>query len=421
MSRAFVLRSFTIESGPIASPARVSGYVEGDTSIAYVTETKDVKADTQHVRVHGPVLMPTLLPLAAMLGAKPKVGRTVTYTTFDPATMSARDVTVAFSAESLFTVADSAVMNPATGRWQVELRDTVRAWRLTSADWAQSGAWVDTQGRVVEGSAPTGLRLHRTAYELAFENWRLDAADTVKGPAAKPAMKLDAEVHTSTILEAKVRAPARELSRMQVRLTGPAVKSRSLGAGRQALAGDVVTVTRETDAQLVPSYTLPPSAAHRTKYQAELQNEPGVEVDAPVINAQAVRIVGHSRTDPRAVVEGLLRWVHDSLTPTPDKAAHGAIDALQMRRADCDGYTRLFTAMARKMGVPTRTSMGLMFANGKFFNHTWAEVYLGDWVAVDPMLGQFPADAAHLRLFSGPLTLIEKTLNTLHIEVLDTQ
>jgi hypothetical protein len=30
-------------------------------------------------------------------------------------------------------------------------------------------------------------------------------------------------------------------------------------------------------------------------------------------------------------------------------------------------------------------------------------VYLGRWVAVDPLLDQFPADAAHLRFIAGGL------------------
>jgi hypothetical protein len=30
-------------------------------------------------------------------------------------------------------------------------------------------------------------------------------------------------------------------------------------------------------------------------------------------------------------------------------------------------------------------------------------VWLGEWVAVDPTFGQFPADAAHLRLTVGGL------------------
>jgi transglutaminase-like putative cysteine protease len=36
-----------------------------------------------------------------------------------------------------------------------------------------------------------------------------------------------------------------------------------------------------------------------------------------------------------------------------------------------------------------------------FYLHTWAEVWLNGWVAVDPYLGQLPADLTHVRL-AGP-------------------
>jgi hypothetical protein len=52
---------------------------------------------------------------------------------------------------------------------------------------------------------------------------------------------------------------------------------------------------------------------------------------------------------------------------------------------------------------------GLLADRGRFYYHAWAEVYLGDWVPVDPMLGEAPADAGHVRLmidaFAEPLAL----------------
>jgi transglutaminase-like putative cysteine protease len=41
---------------------------------------------------------------------------------------------------------------------------------------------------------------------------------------------------------------------------------------------------------------------------------------------------------------------------------------------------------------------------GKFYFHAWPEVWLGGtWVALDPTLGQAPADASHLRFLVGGL------------------
>jgi hypothetical protein len=64
----------------------------------------------------------------------------------------------------------------------------------------------------------------------------------------------------------------------------------------------------------------------------------------------------------------------------------------------------LFVALVRALGIPARVASGLLYLNGKFYYHAWAEVWLGAWVAADPTFGQFPADAAHLRLVVGGLS-----------------
>jgi hypothetical protein len=64
----------------------------------------------------------------------------------------------------------------------------------------------------------------------------------------------------------------------------------------------------------------------------------------------------------------------------------------------------------------------LWYRNGKIFLHTWAEVWLGDWVAVDPTFGQFPADAARLRFVIGGLsrqTELLQLMGNLKIKVLE--
>jgi transglutaminase-like putative cysteine protease len=60
---------------------------------------------------------------------------------------------------------------------------------------------------------------------------------------------------------------------------------------------------------------------------------------------------------------------------------------------------------------------------GKFYYHAWPEVLLGDWVAVDPTFGQFPADAAHLRFVIGGFSKqaeLLRLLGRLRIDVVST-
>ncbi|HEV8304223.1 MAG TPA: transglutaminase-like domain-containing protein [Gemmatimonadales bacterium] len=98
-----------------------------------------------------------------------------------------------------------------------------------------------------------------------------------------------------------------------------------------------------------------------------------------------------------------------------------AVQVLETRRGDCNEHTALYVALARSVGLPARTAAGLVYLNGRFYYHAWPEVYLGDWVAVDPTFDQFPADAAHLRFTIGGLARqveLVRLVGRLKLEVL---
>ncbi|MEO8199849.1 MAG: transglutaminase-like domain-containing protein, partial [Gemmatimonadota bacterium] len=71
---------------------------------------------------------------------------------------------------------------------------------------------------------------------------------------------------------------------------------------------------------------------------------------------------------------------------------------------DVDGHTLLFVGMARASGIPARTVSGLLLSGDRYYFHSWAEVYLGRWVAVDPTYDEVPADAGRIRLAIGALS-----------------
>ncbi|HEX2648233.1 MAG TPA: transglutaminase-like domain-containing protein, partial [Candidatus Dormibacteraeota bacterium] len=99
----------------------------------------------------------------------------------------------------------------------------------------------------------------------------------------------------------------------------------------------------------------------------------------------------------------------------------GAARVLDTARGDCNEHAVLYIALARAVGLPARAVAGVLEIDGRFYYHAWPEVYLGDWVAVDPMLGQFPADAAHLRFVVGGLARqaeLVRALGGLRLEVL---
>jgi len=76
---------------------------------------------------------------------------------------------------------------------------------------------------------------------------------------------------------------------------------------------------------------------------------------------------------------------------------------LRTRRCDCTEHTQLFVALGRALGIPARAVTGMIWVDGRFYYHAWAEVQMNEWVAVDPTFGQAPADAAHVRFLVGGL------------------
>ena len=166
------------------------------------------------------------------------------------------------------------------------------------------------------------------------------------------------------------------------------------------LRGDTLVVTREnvTAAQ----YALPYTGAD-SLVRAELESTPLIQSDDPRILAQARRIANGS-TDPVEVSRRLTDWVYGALEKDVTLSVPSALQVLEARSGDCNEHTVLYVAMARAIGLPARTAVGLVHVDGRFYYHAWPEVWLGeDWYAVDPTLGQVPADASHLRFLIGGL------------------
>ncbi|MGH7701357.1 MAG: transglutaminase-like domain-containing protein, partial [Gemmatimonadales bacterium] len=151
-----------------------------------------------------------------------------------------------------------------------------------------------------------------------------------------------------------------------------------------------------------------------------LAAEPLIQADNPRIRAQARLLVGRQR-DPVRAAEALARWVHDEMRREPTVSVPNAVQVFETRRGDCNEHTVLFVALARAAGIPARPVAGLLYLDGRFYYHAWPEIYLGGWVAVDPTLGEFPADAGRVRLVVGGLARhvdLLRLVGRLELEVL---
>ncbi len=122
-----------------------------------------------------------------------------------------------------------------------------------------------------------------------------------------------------------------------------------------------------------------------------------IESDHPVIANAALQAIAGARND-RERVEALYYYITGYMQFEPEDFENmSAYSAFERQKAGISGFTRLFTAMARSIGIPTRIIKGGVITNpvpifrikaepwgSPFQKHMWAEVYIDDsWLPVD--------------------------------------
>jgi transglutaminase-like putative cysteine protease len=190
-----------------------------------------------------------------------------------------------------------------------------------------------------------------------------------------------------------------------MRLSGVDLKKLEVDGGRQRLNGDILEITQESRDSMV-SHDLNSTqfleVEKREFLDEYLQETTFVQSKNPAIVALAREIIGEQR-DLLEMTRLINEWVYKNIKKVPMITMPVATDVLNMRRGDCNEHAVLFTALSRSAGIPTRIAVGLTYRNGFFYYHAWPEVYFNEWMAVDPTLGQFPADASHIRLLTGDI------------------
>lgn len=177
--------------------------------------------------------------------------------------------------------------------------------------------------------------------------------------------------------------------------------------------GDVVLTVKPRRASPTGKVELPVSAAEMTAFVKPTGTSgPGDKTVA----AQAREIAGADR-DAWSVARKLADWTFKNLKWKRVDGASAA-STLATREADCLEFSELFVAMARTLGLPARIVSGLVHTGGSFGGHAWVEVWVGEWVELDPTWGTNFVDATHIRSASSEL-LTYSALNVIGIEVME--
>ncbi|HKJ93729.1 MAG TPA: transglutaminase-like domain-containing protein [Longimicrobiales bacterium] len=411
LGSALQLRSFRFSLDSEIGRYRVEGTAAGD-SLLDLSVTTGGRTQRSMVPLGGAVL-PGALPLRLAASGRMRVGQSYGARMFDPSTLAGRDTQVRVTARDTLIVPDSAVQEPATGRWRAAGWDTVPAWRVEESYGGVSvTSWLDQDGRIVKATSPLGFTLDRTTYELANQAWR-----GARGQASL-ASGYGTVIESTAIASNVDLSDARDRDTLAVRLSNVDLSGFDLAGGRQHLRGDTLVVRAERASALSADYRLP----YRGGGEAAdaLGATPLIQSTDPRIEASAKKAVGGT-TDPVLAARRLNDWVYHRLRKRITLSVPNATQVLEGGEGDCNEHTVLYVALARAVGLPARTAVGLVYIRGRFYYHAWPEVWLGRWIAVDPTLGQFPADASHLRFINGGLARqveLIRLIGRLRLEVL---
>jgi transglutaminase-like putative cysteine protease len=187
------------------------------------------------------------------------------------------------------------------------------------------------------------------------------------------------------------------LIELKLRLDGIGGKDIFLNGGRQSQKGKVLTIRRESIANLSPQ-----KISERFPEEIKTYLEPSlfIQSDHPEIQAKAKEIVS---PDDSAVVKAykLIAWVNKNIQKKPVVSVPNALETLRNQVGDCNEHAVLYAALARAAGIPAQVEAGLVYQNRRFYYHAWNVIYLGTWITVDPVMGQLPADVTHIRFARG--------------------
>jgi len=168
-----------------------------------------------------------------------------------------------------------------------------------------------------------------------------------------------------------------------------------IGGGRQSFHQGILTITKEKlPVPVVRDYAIPPAL---NRY---LQPSPLVQSNDPEMKAQVEKIVRPIDL-PEQKTRKIVHWVYANISKKPVLSVPNAIEVLHNRTGDCNEHAVLTAAMLRAAGIPAQIETGLLYQRGRFYYHAWNSAYIGNWITVDAVFNQFPADVTHIRLVRG--------------------
>ena len=378
LSPALKVRSFKFTLNA-AQNIEVDGNIRDKTLILDIT-TANNKSRREIMLDEAPQMTLTIIPYLLQRGLKS--GMKIRLPVFDPVTFSTQKMLIEIVGKEKINLNNSEID-------AFKIKGDLNGLKLLM--------WIDKQGNELKEESPMGFTLIAEPMEKAM-----------KIPDIHSQVP---DIITQTSVPFNLELPP-DVSYLKVRLKGIDFGGLELNGGRQTLKGDVMEIVKE-DINATQHVMLPIS-----KMEQFLADSPFAQSKNPEIVNLANTIIGNEKN---ALTAGRLlwAWVFKNIEKIPSITIPSAVDVLKTRKGDCNEHTVLYTALARAAGLPTKINVGLVYKDKRFYYHAWPEIFAGRWIAIDPTLGQFPADAAHIRLISGDLEkqmILLKVINNISLE-----
>jgi len=355
------LKSFVVEETVDGKWMRLKGEV-ASKGVKVSVESAEKKRE-KTLKTAGKVCPPPLLNLYPLLQGL-KEGKKFRIQMFDPEEVKLKLVTTTLLGKE----------NHTGGVATLHLRNNLYSF-------VDNDIWVDMAGNTMRESVRDGLVITET------EDPESAAKFVVEGAIAKKELMLDL---SAVKLDRPIARPA-ELRKIVVEFSGmPANFPLPSMEGEKG--------ARDAEGRVLYTLERNPTSATGTSAPVEAPS-PGIQEGDELVAKREAILEGEK--DPQKAAGKLAGWVAARVAESPDED-HSPLDTLRSLKGNCQSHVRLYAALARGAGIPTRVVSGLVYLAGKgFVYHSWAESYTGEWLALDPTTGQVPADITHIKLTEG--------------------
>ncbi len=193
-------------------------------------------------------------------------------------------------------------------------------------------------------------------------------------------------------------------------------------------------ISDNNDHEIILEFTKakPPSAITKVpinnkEFGMFLKDSSYIKPDDPAIWRQLVDIIGDEK-NAYVVAGEIIKWTAGNIKFTLTAPLLSGPEVLEKKAGHCAHYAILFASLARAAGIPTKVVVGLVNIEANphiWAPHMWNEVWVGEWVAVDPTRGEFITGPSHIKFAEAPTIIeiqgvpISRLENNLNLEILD--